>query len=291
MPVPVEDGCYSFGTSSSPFGFQYSYPHYLYRVPCFNPQNSDQFVYGKEDKENFQPTELRLHTISTGSDVLLTTGILGAPHWHSNGWILFTKSDNNIWKIKANGDSLTLLTLGGINYGPRWNPVGDRFVYCGDNLTIIADPTGAPVDTIAGFMMLYGDWSPDGTKISTHVNVGSDYGVAYYDFGTGNTTVVATVPQGQFIGESRWAHDSHTLYWQTKQGFYKTDITTGTTAQIKPSCDSKYWWSFQFSGDGTKMIWERADSRLTGSDHNTIYQQNFIFLLNPDGTGEQKIDL
>lgn len=290
-PVPVEDGCYSFGTSSSPFGFQYAYPRYLYREPCFNPQNSDEFVYVREDKQNNSATQMRRHVISNHIDDSLVADVWGVPDWHANGWILFRRTDNQIWKIKANGDSLTQLTFTGINLGPRWNTAGDRIAYASDNWTIIASAQGLPIDTITDFQMLYGDWSADGTKLCSVVSAGTGEGIGYYDLTTSQTTVVATVPTGELVIESYWKRDSRTIYWATRNGFYKTDIVTMATVLIRPSCDSKFWWAFQFSGDGQKMIWERANSRLTGSDHNTIYQENFIYLLNTDGTGEQKIDI
>ncbi len=291
LPVPVEDGCYSFGTSSSPFGFQYSYPQYLYREPCFNPQNNDEFVYVREDKLNGSATEMRKHRISTQTDNLLVANVWGIPDWHANGWILFRRTDNQIWKIKANGDSLTQLTFVGINLGPRWNSVGDQFVYSSDNLTIVATAQGVPLDTISDFQMLYGDWSADGTKFCSVVNAGQGQGIASYDLASGISTIVATVPSGEFVVGSYWQQNSETIFWVTRKGFYRTNVATMITTQVRPSCDSRFWWTFQFSGDGQKMIWERADSKLTGSDRNTIYQENHIYLLNADGTGEEKVEL
>ena len=289
-PVPVEEGCYSFGVSTSPLGFQYSYPQYLYREPVFNPQNSDEIIYVREDKLNQSSTELRKRRISSGTDVPLVSDVWGIPDWHTNGWILLRRTDNQIWKIKSDGDSLTQLTFAGINIGPRWNSTGDKFVYASGNQTIVASSVGTPIDTISDFFMYYGDWSPDDTKLCSVVNTHNGEGLGSYDLTSGVTSIVATVPEGEFIGQAGW-QSSQTIYWVTRKGFYKTDISTLVTIRIRPSCDSRYWWSFQFSGDGQKMIWERADSRLSGSDLNTIFQENKLFLLNVDGSGETPIDL
>jgi Tol biopolymer transport system component len=293
IPTTEED-CYFFGSSSSALGFQFSFPQSWYRTPCFNPSNNDQFIYVREDKQNPGITELHRRTISTAADVILLTGVMDIPQWHANGWILLTRNDNLIWKIKANGDSLTQLTFDGMNLGARWSPAGDKFVYRkavgSTSYAIIANAQGISLDTLAGFIPEYGDWSPDGTKLCSVVGAGSG-SIAYYDFSTGQAINVATVPSGEFVLRAYWQRDSRTICWNTRKGVYKTDINTHSTIRMLNSCDSKLWWTFQFSGNGQKIIWERNNSRLTGNDHNTIYQEDFIYISNADGTAQEKINI
>ncbi|CAN5405149.1 hypothetical protein BH11BAC7_BH11BAC7_11370 [soil metagenome] len=287
-PVPEEDGCYTFPVPPISSGFQYSYPHYLFREPCFNPLNSDEFVYVREIRENSVTTELWKHIISTDTDIFLALGAFGHPQWGATGYVLFTRPDNKIWRIKINGDSLIQLTFGtGYDLSPLWNGEGDRFIYSGNNQPLIADIDGNTIDTVP----VHGDWSADGTKLCFVAGSGGSGHIAYYQITTGEMVNVASVPIDESVWEVYWKSDSRTIYWNTSKGFYKTDIAAMNTTKIRASCDSRRWTTFQFSGDGQKMIWERIDSKLTGSDHNTIYQENNIFLLNPDGTGEQKIDI
>jgi hypothetical protein len=290
LPIPEQDECYSFGTSSSPLGFQYEYADYLFREPAYNPLNSDEFIYVREDKLNNSSTELRKHIISTGFDQVLTTNVWGVPDWHQNGWIIFRRTDNQVWKIKSDGDSLIQLTFSGTHLGPRWNTSGDKFVCSWDNQTLIAASNGIPVDTIPEFLFYYGDWSSDETKLCSVISSMSGEYLAYYDINSSTQTLVAEVPQGEFIIEAYWL-DSRFIYWVTRRGVYKTDIVGNVTSRVTPSCDSKFWWSFQFSGDGQNIIWERANFRLTGANANTIYQENHIYVTNLDCTNEQKIDL
>ena len=40
---------------------------------------------------------------------------------NNKGWIVFNSNDNNIYKIKANGDSLKQLTFNNISNDPKWD--------------------------------------------------------------------------------------------------------------------------------------------------------------------------
>ncbi len=56
-----------------------------------------------------------------------------SPRWSPDGnWLVFyTGWETNIYKIKANGDSLTKLTFDGGNTYPQWCPNGQKIAYTG----------------------------------------------------------------------------------------------------------------------------------------------------------------
>jgi hypothetical protein len=61
-----------------------------YTLPTFNPNNSDEFVYVKQDF--IGNNKLVKHQISTGNEVILHSSnyILEQPVWSKTGWILLT---------------------------------------------------------------------------------------------------------------------------------------------------------------------------------------------------------
>ena len=90
-------------------------------------------------------------------------------HRSTTGWLALSMNDQ-VWKIKANGDSLTQLTSGGFHYQPQWSPDGQRLV-CHEPDTpraplIIIDKNGRWLTQLSGFPVNYCQgWSPDGTRL------------------------------------------------------------------------------------------------------------------------------
>ncbi|TND10148.1 MAG: hypothetical protein FD123_396 [Bacteroidetes bacterium] len=290
----LEGNCFDFPPSTGPFGYSYQYPASLYLAPCFNPNNSNEFVYVRETKSTGQ-TELRIKNRSTGNDYLLTTSIFQKPDWGRNGWILFNHGDNNVWKIKSNGDSLTQLTFTSSCFDAVWNYAGDRYVFRrtdgANNYSIIADDEGNPLDTLPGFILSNGSWSNDSQKISSPVSTGpSSNAIISINPNTGQISEVAAIEIGDakdIISYSDWFPDSQRLLWKTSRSFFITDLPGLQTQIIKTFCDTKLYVVIDISGDGSKIIASRWDQKLIGD--NTIFSESNIYIMNADGTGEVKI--
>ncbi|MEO0582147.1 MAG: hypothetical protein AAF135_07995 [Bacteroidota bacterium] len=66
----------------------------------------------------------------TGEKALvMETTPLGRASWHPNGWICFTAFDQQIWKFKARGDSLTRVTNENLNSNSGWAPDGKSILF------------------------------------------------------------------------------------------------------------------------------------------------------------------
>jgi Tol biopolymer transport system component len=97
------------------------------------------------------------------------------PDWSPDGKWLALGGGAQIYKIKANGDSLTQLTFEGRNFFPHWSPDGKKIAYDsnyldarGANVIWIMDANGENKKDIS----IHGvgewrmpDWSPDGAKL------------------------------------------------------------------------------------------------------------------------------
>ena len=124
-----------------PTGWDITGKGLIYRYPCFNPNNSDEFIYCISQ---FGATELISYNRVTGKKtILLQDNILSPPFWGANGWIIMNIGAT-VWKIKENGDSLTQLTFTEAQYYPNWNFDYSKYITHNNKGGIIHDfNTGA----------------------------------------------------------------------------------------------------------------------------------------------------
>lgn len=80
------------------------------------------------------------------------------------------------------------------------------------------------------------------------------------------------------------------IYWTCLKGIYKTNVFTKLTTQIKEGCETKKYEYIDISPNGKKIIAQRQD-KTQMPDTLTVMREYNLFLMNIDGTNEQKIEL
>jgi hypothetical protein len=109
-----------------------------YCCPKFNPNNPYEIAY-LVDFPNASKHLFKFN-FKTGKSTYLTDNVIDSYDWGSNGWILLWGRNNQIWKIKDNGDSLTQITNSpGINAAPLWSSKCTFFSYYNNGATIITN--------------------------------------------------------------------------------------------------------------------------------------------------------
>lgn len=127
---------------------------YDYAYPCFNPNNSDQIAYYRYDNYKAEAGwEIWVQDLCTGEKRMLVNDANYGIDWSVKDWIVYTATDQQIYKIKSNGDSLTRLTPSGdYNRYPKWDIKGERIAYeceeSGDTRFIILNDRTGERDTI-----------------------------------------------------------------------------------------------------------------------------------------------
>lgn len=146
----VSFSCIPIPTSKSIFGWNYASDSNFNEAPSYNPNNSNKFAFLQQTTKG---TTLCTYDIKSNIILKLYTGnIFYKPDWGITDWILFDVN-NDVYKIKSNGDSLTQITTGGISCNPKWNPDASKFIYnlfagSGYNGTLVSSANGNIIDSL-----------------------------------------------------------------------------------------------------------------------------------------------
>lgn len=281
--------------SSSPFGFYLnSFPPFLYIKPCFNPNDENEFIYVKLNSATME-SDLYKYNLIDQTSTLLINNVSGYPQWGKTDWILFEMNDERLWKIKSNGDSLTLLISDGIyNDYATWNSSGDRFIFrlhYGDSVnSIISDIDGNYLLQTASIYYEGGAWNPNPEKIAYASELDQDYGIAWCDtnLSESHTFVFMASQNGDDILKGMaWLPDEENVMWSTGNTVSISNIYTGKTTQLFENCDAKKYIYPSISPDGTKVIFEKVvQNKLSEVE---LYIVNELVIMNIDGSDEEVI--
>ncbi len=283
--------CHDLPSSPSATGWNYIYPSYNHKAPFFNPNNPEEIVYVREDFDtndgSFLKTELWKADITAGTEELLLDNVRNHPRWGITNWLLFNRTDNQVWKMKSNGDSLTQLTNGTLHTYPDWNPDNTKFI-CNtfDNYTLIISQYAEVLDTLEEVYYYRGAWSPNGKYIAASIYAG---GLDVNDLETGEIIRFQSEYE-VFAGNGggiAWTPDSRYLIWCTSAGIYKSDIETLSTEQIKEACESLRYTKPSISSD-YELIVERVENNIDKNE-NTFFSKSSVTMMDLDGENEREL--
>lgn len=127
-PIVVVDdlpACESIPPAPAPFGWQDSTadPSQNILAYNYNPLNPDEFIYLLDGDISIYHPLLKYNVISKQKTELGHIGSY-APSINSKGWITYSSVDNNIFKVKINGDSLVQITFNFISLAAQWDYQG-----------------------------------------------------------------------------------------------------------------------------------------------------------------------
>ncbi len=242
-------------------GFTSVYDSIVYRLKGVNPLNPYEMAYSKIHVAGLGNwAELWTINLSTGEQSLLLQNDVPSLDWGKNGWLVFHQYDDaagfNIYKIKANGDSMTRLTQpGNKNIRPQWNAEETRVYY-----------EGSLVPGIAGYLSVLanGDsvqpvylgsvgspyigppyWSPDDSCAIIRKGPARDEGTWVINANTGDSKQV-TPGTLTGAGNFKWVEDSKSFFWSNAYGVYQTDVESAQTDTIlqKSECNHLYIYEF-----------------------------------------------
>lgn len=293
-PTLEELFLYVYGTSEDQViggGVEFITPDSGTTFAAFHPINQNQLIcyysgYYTDYKSSIVSYDLNTKEFSV---ILFDPKLVSLPEISSNGWLLLTLSDSQIWKVKTDGDSLTQLTYGGINANFTWSPNADSFIYSTTMLTgiyqtLIADKNGNTIHTFPEHLIVKKPtWSADGNFIAYVEENSMDISIVYTDSWKIENIIKTSgeYDNNEAVLDIEIYPDSKYILWSTETELRKTDISTGHTEVLSSTCDSKSFSIFDISVDGSFIITRRVFYEMFG-DNNVMLSSKF-FLYDANG--------
>ena len=283
--------CQTIYSSDNPYNYYY---------PCFNPQDSDQLAYYHRDSSEYNNTyELWVLDFCTGEQKMLVDDAFYGLDWSIKDWLIYTASDQNVWKIKSNGDSLTQLTSTGIfNRYPRWNDKGNK-IACKveideENYFTIADENGIQLDVIPE-LETSGVWCWIKRNRILYMVADSSYSsiMNYYDLDTKEIHYLHHLDrvenQDLLVQKRLYLPEENSVLWCAQRVIVKTNIEDGSYKILKEGLyQEKYLWHTVRLGKGELLFNKRSSNYV---DYCKQEDEFDFFLIDMDGTDVQKLEL
>jgi len=276
---------------------------YDYSYPCFNPNNGEQLAYYRYVNSVWSPTwELWVKDFCTGEKKMLTDKALYGLDWSVNDWLTYTAWDQNIWKIKSNGDSLTQLTFAGsFNRHPKWSPDGTKICYQhkqGGELSIfiLIDPQGTAIDTLTKLNSI-GKWSwIDKNRIcftSRDTIMPNTSNLNYYNLETGQIQFLHHLERENnndlLVQSTSYLPKENSILWAAFGTLGKTNLTTGSFEIIRERLFQERFHFLTIRPNGEEIVVNKSSRSYTGNCH--FDSEVEFYLMDTNGDHQKRINM
>ncbi|MBW7868848.1 MAG: hypothetical protein H3C31_11030 [Brumimicrobium sp.] len=288
---------------------------YQYKAPCFNPNNSNEFIFHYRDNE-IHKFQLFKYNIQTKQKILIAESgkIYGQPKWSKKGWIAYTHTSgyvDHIYVVKENGDSLTQFTDNVANHSPAWDSSGDKlywsyspvlgipYYFLSQNLNApIPDTLSRSGDIYNGFLR-HNTISSDNELLSlVHINNSDSPYLAIASLNKNSLVFSNIINTNKVISYLTisglcWSNNGEYIYATVpssgySNGLYKIGVYNPSIELLMSFCDTKSYTSISASPDGKYIVGERIEREA--HSNGEIVENSFIYLIDLHTLEEIKID-
>lgn len=274
-----------------------SYPQgYGVTSPVFNPNNKFEiaFLYALTSTPGSQGSELWKYNFCDNSYQYLSNNVRMGLDWSAKGWMLFRGTDNQLYKIKDNGDSLTQITFSNsITEGGIWSPDGTKIFYKstdGASKMKLISETGAELKEY-DINMYDWIWHGENTIVAIF------NGIRLLNIDNDQFISVGPVPSDPNFSIILYDNDQNMLfrreyYGQSNEGYYMaSNLITGEKTLIDTLHQSYVYYRGSYNGSGkvvlTLMYSEFKDS--VPSNHHNVY--TYLMVMDVNGNNKRILNI
>lgn len=274
---------------------------YDYYYPSFNPNDPEQFAYYRFDNTKFEvASELWVADFCTGEKEMLVNNALYGLDWSIKDWLVYTADDQNIWKIKSNGDSLTQLTfVGDFNRYPKWNPDANKIAFqseiMGNTFFFISNEFGESIDTIEELSysrtwswidndrICYFVGEFNGSFTTQKMNI---YNTQTKEVDFLHNLIIQQTNDSLVLNAVSFPSDN-SIVWCALGFVGKTDLSTGSFEILRERLyHERFYYLTVRPGEKEILFSKRSMYYVENCRFDSEYD---FFLINKDGTDQRKI--
>jgi hypothetical protein len=250
-PAPADTGlgCRDLPAAPQPFGWTDTTfdPNQNITAFVMNPLNPDEAIIVVEG-DIFGYNKLYAHHIPTRNSKYLGTVGEFPPQVNSNGWVLFSSSDNDVFKVKVNGDSLTQMTNNKRSMDPHWDYSGRIFYYYEDAFATVRPyivkryASGTFLNQVDAYMPRIASYRKSDRILlmknkDTSVTVIEKI-MGAKDYGVERAILTASFAPGAPVHFDDLTVDCNDeyMYWTNAKGIYRCRLTGGSPELVAKNC-------------------------------------------------------
>jgi len=267
---------------------------YLYSRSILNPTNPNQIAYLRRPFDDGEcQSQIWTFDFKTGRTYKVSNHKVCKLDWSISNWIVFITDDNEIWKVRPNGNDLTKLLSdsGGFNNFVKCNGKGTEImievpaITSFGTLKKIIDFEGNEIQILPALEFEYYfemDWKndfiafPKSNKIGIH-NIKEEETRfididEHYQFTDHNNV--------QFLNQNE-------ILWLHQQSIYKTNLDSEEKTLIKEYGENDFFIHMDISIDKKTILLLKQDA--VGIADCQIQIRTYLALMDMDGSNERRI--
>lgn len=259
---------------SPPFGWNYTTRAKTLNVlkSTYDKVNSNIIYYLSDDSTGNAYILWKLNRLNN-SKQLLDTKVVGMPRVNTNGWLVYFKTDLNLYVIKNSGDSLQKITSSGGYINPTWDGQNNILSF-NDNTkcAIKLNKNGQILDTLE--TVTSSPYAKD-SLILYFTASANQRSLILKNISTNSSKIVFSTSTPSVYYDFFLDNTNSNVYYSNSTGLYKVNLAANSNTKVITSCPRENLLHFSMSLITGKIMATKITSNVISE--TTIYNQYDLY--------------